>query len=64
MAKFTERIEMAHKIGIELNISRIDKLTTDNGKPITIVKTMGQPCLVRKDFAEIAKPHSSDLRFY
>ena len=31
MAIFTERIEMAHKLGIELNVGRIDKLTTDNG---------------------------------
>ncbi len=64
MAKFIERIEMAHKIGIELNISRIDKAITDNNQPITIVKTMGQPCLVRKDLAEISAPYGSDLRFY
>ena len=64
MASFTERIEMAHKLGIELNVGRIDKLTTDNGTKITVIKAMGQPCVVRKDLAEIATPHGSGLRFY
>ena len=48
MASFTERIEMAHKLGIELNVGRIDKLTTDNGTKITVIKAMGQPCVVEK----------------
>ena len=64
MSNFTERTEMAHKFGIELQVARIDKIKLDNNQDIPIVKTMGQPCIVTNDLSEIAQQYNKDLRFY
>ncbi|MBO5834123.1 MAG: hypothetical protein J6R22_04190 [Alphaproteobacteria bacterium] len=64
MAKFTKRIEMAHEFGVELQVARIDEFTTDNDKQITVIKTMGQPCVAIKDLSELAVSVGGNICFY
>lgn len=64
MAEFTNRTEMAYKLGIELQVARIDEIKTDSGTPATIVKTMGRNCIVTNDYSHIAQVTNPNLRYY
>ena len=64
MAKYKERTELAHKFGSELQVARIDEFITDNNQDITVVKTMGQPCIVTKDLSQLAAKINGAIRFF